>query len=74
VHPAAVARGLSTLEDEGTVGTTQLGVSEAAYTEAIEQVRRHIGAGDVYQINYTAPVRFRAPGDPRTLYRRLRGR
>jgi para-aminobenzoate synthetase/4-amino-4-deoxychorismate lyase len=37
-------------------------------------VRRHIQRGDVYQINYTAPVRFRAPGDPRLLYRRLRRR
>ena len=74
VHPAAVARGLSTLEDQGTVGATELGVSEAAYTEAIEQVRRHIGAGDVYQINYTAPAHFTVEGDPRALYRRLRQR
>jgi para-aminobenzoate synthetase/4-amino-4-deoxychorismate lyase len=37
-------------------------------------VRHHIGEGDVYQINYTAPVDFRLDGDPRVLYRRLRQR
>jgi para-aminobenzoate synthetase/4-amino-4-deoxychorismate lyase len=49
-------------------------VSEAEYTDAIRAVRRHIGKGNVYQINYTAPLRVRVEGDPRGLYRRLRAR
>jgi para-aminobenzoate synthetase/4-amino-4-deoxychorismate lyase len=72
--PADVDRGLSVLEAGPSVSDVQLGVSRAEYTEAIRRVRRHIQRGDVYQINYTAPVRFRAPGDPRLLYRRLRRR
>ena len=52
----------------------RLGVSEAEYTDALRTVRRHIGRGNVYQINYTAPLRFRMEGDPRGLYRRLRAR
>jgi len=70
--PADVDRGLSGLESDPSVRDVRLDISREAYTEAIGRIRRHIQAGDVYQINYTAPVRFRAPGDPRVLYRRLR--
>ncbi len=70
--PADVDLGLSDLDPGPSVRDVRLDVSQEAYTEALQRIRRHIQAGDVYQINYTAPVRFRAPGDPRVLYRRLR--
>ncbi len=72
--PVEVDRGLSTLDPAASVSGVELGVSQSTYTEAVDRVRHHIGEGNVYQINYTAPVRFQAPGDPRTLYRRLRRR
>ena len=72
--PADVDRGLSTLSSGPPVGNVQLSVSRDEYTDAVARIRQHIQAGDVYQINYTAPVRFQAPGDPRTLYQRLRRR
>jgi len=72
--PAAVAQGLDALEGTGAVEAVQLSESEDAYTDAIEQVRRHIEAGDVDQSNYTAPARFAVEGDPRALYHRLRRR
>ena len=72
--PADVEAGLNTLDASPAVQDVRLGVSEEAYTDAIRAVRRHIGEGNVYQINYTAPLRFRVDGDPRGLYRRLRAR
>jgi len=72
--PADVEVGLWTLDASPAVQDVQLGVSEDDYTDAIRSVRRHIGKGNVYQINYTAPLRFRVEGDPRSLYRRLRAR
>lgn len=74
IAPPDVSLGLSTLDTECVVEDAQLGVTRAEYIEAVEQIRRHIGEGDVYQVNYTTPVRFRAPGDPRVLYRHLRRR
>jgi len=72
IAPADVDLGLSPLNPSPSVKDVRLDVSQEAYTEAIQRVRGHIQAGDVYQINYTAPVRFQAPGDPRVFYRRLR--
>jgi len=72
--PSEVQAGLETLEYSPSIEDAALSVSRDTYIEAIRRIRQHIGAGDVYQINYTAPVRFRAPGDPRALYRRLRRR
>ncbi|MEL7167738.1 MAG: aminodeoxychorismate synthase component I [Bacteroidota bacterium] len=43
-----------------------------AYVQQVERVRHHIHEGDVYQINFTAPFRYRFAGDPVGLYRALR--
>lgn len=72
--PADVEMGLNALEAETAVRNVQLDVSKGEYTDAIDNIRRHIGRGNVYQINYTAPLRFRVEGDPRALYRHLRAR
>jgi para-aminobenzoate synthetase/4-amino-4-deoxychorismate lyase len=72
--PSEVDTALAALDGPATVDAVDFAPSRARYTEAIDRVRRHIGAGDVYQINYTAPVHFRLDGDPRVLYRRLRAR
>ncbi|WP_103028830.1 aminodeoxychorismate synthase component I [Salinibacter altiplanensis] len=72
--PADVAAGLSTLGTSPAVDDVRLDTTETAYVDDVRTVRRHIGRGNVYQINYTAPLRFRVEGDPRGLYRRLRAR
>ncbi len=72
--PAEVDAGLAAVDGSSSVRDIQFSMDRSAYTEAIDQVRHHIEQGDVYQINFTAPVRFGVDGDPRVLYRRLRGR
>jgi len=49
-------------------------LDEAAYRERVAAVHAHIRAGDVYQINLTAPLRFRVDGDPLALFAALRHR
>jgi para-aminobenzoate synthetase/4-amino-4-deoxychorismate lyase len=50
-------------------------LGRATYHERVAQVKDAIRAGEVYQINLTAPVRFRlAGGDALALYRRMRRR
>ena len=46
-------------------------VERAAYDEAIARIRRHIAAGDTYQVNHTLRLRSRVEGDERGLYRDL---
>jgi para-aminobenzoate synthetase/4-amino-4-deoxychorismate lyase len=47
-------------------------IERDAYTKRIRQIKRHIRAGDVYQINFTDHVGFDFAGDPVALYARLR--
>jgi len=46
-------------------------VAKTDYVHAIEAVRRLIGNGDVYQINYTLPLDVRTRGTPEDVYARL---
>lgn len=74
VASSEVSTGLAQLSGASAVTEVEFGGARDEYTSAIERVRHHIGKGDVYQINYTAPVDFHLEGDPRVLYRRLRQR
>jgi para-aminobenzoate synthetase/4-amino-4-deoxychorismate lyase len=56
------------------VEDARFAITRAAYRDKIAEVKSAIRAGDVYQINFTAPMRFRAEGDPPALYRRMRRR
>lgn len=47
-------------------------LDEETYRHKVEQVREHIRAGDVYQINLTGRTHFRFAGSPLALYARLR--
>ena len=42
------------------------------HTAKVLRILDLIGAGDVYQVNLTFPIRFRYPGDPLALYGALR--
>ena len=48
------------------------GLSREAYRERIAAAKAHIRAGDVYQVNLTAPLRFRTQAAPVALYAALR--
>ena len=56
------------------VTDVRFALGRAAYREKIAAIKAHIHAGDVYQINFTAPVHFRYSGPALALYRALRQR
>lgn len=71
------AADVEALLDEGgdyEISTPQFALDRATYRRRIARVKAHIRAGDVYQINFTAPFRFGFEGDPAGLYRALRQR
>ncbi len=49
-------------------------LAEADYARRIAAIHALIRAGDVYQLNFTAPFRIHAPGSAADLYARLRAR
>lgn len=65
---------LQHVDRTATVSQRQFAASRADYRTAIGRIHDLIRAGEVYQINYTAPLRFRWSGDPVALYRHGRRR
>jgi para-aminobenzoate synthetase/4-amino-4-deoxychorismate lyase len=53
---------------------TTFGLTEPQYAGRIAAIHEWIRAGDIYQLNFTVPLRVHAAGSPATLYRRLRSR
>jgi len=51
-----------------------LALTEPDYGQRIEAIHELIRAGDVYQLNFTVPLRVHAPGSSAALYQRLRVR
>ncbi len=49
-------------------------LTETEYSQRIAAIHEWIRAGDVYQLNFTAPFRVSAPGSVATHYARLRAR
>ncbi|MGD0913925.1 MAG: aminodeoxychorismate synthase component I [Terracidiphilus sp.] len=52
--------------------TAEFAIDEADYARRIDAIHEWIRAGDVYQLNFTAPWRLRAEGSVADLYARLR--
>jgi len=50
----------------------EFALTEAEYARRIAAIHEWIRAGDVYQLNFTAPMRFEVPGSAAALYARLR--
>ena len=50
---------------------TVFGLTEPQYAERIAGIHDWIRAGDVYQLNFTAPLQVQAPGSPAALFARL---
>jgi len=51
-----------------------LSLTEPQYAERIAAIHEWIRAGDVYQLNFTAPIHVQAQGSPAAFYQRLRSR
>jgi para-aminobenzoate synthetase/4-amino-4-deoxychorismate lyase len=49
-------------------------LAESAYAERVAAIHEWIRAGDIYQLNFTAPFRVRTRGGAAVLYARLRRR
>jgi para-aminobenzoate synthetase/4-amino-4-deoxychorismate lyase len=50
---------------------TVFGLTEPQYAERIEAIHEWIRAGDVYQLNFTAPLQVQSPGSPAALFAQL---
>ena len=53
------------------VGSLTPSVDRVAFDRAFADIRRHIGEGDTYQVNYTFDLRGRFSGDPFSLFAEL---
>ncbi|HXR38851.1 MAG TPA: aminodeoxychorismate synthase component I [Terracidiphilus sp.] len=51
-----------------------LALTEHEYAQRIEAIHEFIRSGDVYQLNFTVPLRVHVPGSSAALHQRLRAR
>ena len=70
-EPAAKEEGA--LAPEAEIAA-EFALTEAEYVQRIAAIHELIRAGDVYQLNFTAPFHIKAPGSIAALYARLRAR
>jgi para-aminobenzoate synthetase/4-amino-4-deoxychorismate lyase len=70
-EPAAKEEGALAPEDSIAA---EFALTEAEYAQRIAAIHEWIRAGDVYQLNFTAPFHIKAPGSIAALYARLRAR
>jgi para-aminobenzoate synthetase / 4-amino-4-deoxychorismate lyase len=54
--------------------TAEFALTEAEYIQRIARIHEWIRAGDIYQLNFTAPFSIEAPGSIAVHYARLRSR
>jgi para-aminobenzoate synthetase / 4-amino-4-deoxychorismate lyase len=77
---SAAAPASETARNSGTDGppetelTAEFALTEAEYVQRISQIHEWIRAGDVYQLNFTAPFSIEASGSIAAHYARLRSR
>jgi para-aminobenzoate synthetase/4-amino-4-deoxychorismate lyase len=67
-HPPAVAPEFPGESGVGSPGSWRASVSRAQYDEGFEAIKRHIAAGDAYQVNYTYRLRAPFDGDPHAYF------
>ncbi len=60
------------VEQTAELETLRRDLNREDYRRDLLVIREHLAAGDIYQVNYTAPMRFRINGDPFQLYLGLR--
>jgi para-aminobenzoate synthetase/4-amino-4-deoxychorismate lyase len=59
-------------EEAAALSDVSFGLPEEQYSQRIAAIHEWIRAGDVYQLNFTVPLRMELAGSPAALYRRLR--
>jgi para-aminobenzoate synthetase/4-amino-4-deoxychorismate lyase len=59
---------------EFTLGDHHFSLDRATHEKYVRRIKDSIRAGDTYQVNLTAPVRFALFGDPLGFYRAVRAR
>ena len=74
LDPTALDAAFAALAPPPPITGLSAGCDRAGHTAGIARVLDLIGAGDVYQVNLTFPIRFRYDGDPLALYAALRAR
>jgi para-aminobenzoate synthetase / 4-amino-4-deoxychorismate lyase len=72
-HPEPVALAIDKVPDTA-VDNLRFEIDRRRYKEQIARVRDLIREGDVYQVNFTAPIRFRSDTPPAGLFGQIRGR
>jgi para-aminobenzoate synthetase / 4-amino-4-deoxychorismate lyase len=76
--PPELARfGMGNRDEESTIETSPeaaLDLTEAEYAKRIAAIHEWIAAGEIYQLNFTVPLRVRTSGSSAALYSRLRSR
>ncbi|MCW8819175.1 MAG: aminodeoxychorismate synthase component I [Ignavibacteriaceae bacterium] len=55
-------------------GALQFDLTQGEYAEKIDEIKKHIAAGDVYQVNFTGRYRFDYGGSASSLFRYLSSR
>ena len=63
---------LEDLPDAAPTGEAAPNMTRRAYLDKVRQAKRHIAAGDIYQLNLTQRFTVRTDTSPLDLYRRLR--
>jgi para-aminobenzoate synthetase/4-amino-4-deoxychorismate lyase len=77
---SGAVRASETTQISGTDGppepelAAEFALTEAEYVQRIVQIHEWIRAGDIYQLNFTAPFSIEAPGSIAAHYARLRSR
>jgi len=57
---------------QAALGPLSAAISEQDYIKTIEEIKTHLAAGDVYQVNYTFPLSAAVVGDPACLHSAMR--
>lgn len=60
--------------EKAGIAEPKLSINSEEYTQKINTIHEAISRGDVYQINFTSTLDFKAYGHPAALYLRLRAR
>ncbi len=71
---AGAARASETARPPEPALVAEFALTEAEYVQRIARIHEWIRAGDIYQLNFTAPFSIEAPGSIAAHYARLRSR
>ena len=74
LEPASTSSGQARARSAELAVESEFALTESDYAKRIAAIHEWIRAGDIYQLNFTAPFRVRMRGGAAALYARMRGR